>query len=102
MSADPRNQAKGGWVHEDEFRELALQMVADERSEDNERETSFETFLGPKAEESRIITALASVQDFYPGKLHDSTLDNGHHAAQAPGEVRRSSEDCIERQSSSS
>lgn len=83
MSADPRNQAKRGWVHEDEFRELALQIAADERSEDNEKEPSFETFLVPNGEKLNVRTALASVQDFYPDRLNDSTLDGRPLAPQA-------------------
>lgn len=78
MSADPRNQAKGGWVHEEEFRELALRITADERSEDNGRETSFENFLGPDVDKANIKTALTSVQDFYPDTLKYSNLDNYH------------------------
>lgn len=87
MSADPRNQTKGGWVHEDEFRELALQIAADERSEDNEKEPSFETFLGPNGTKSIVRTALASVQDFYPDRLNDSTLDGRPLVPQASDEA---------------
>ncbi|KAJ5153258.1 DNA polymerase zeta catalytic subunit [Penicillium canariense] len=86
MSADPRNQSRAGWVHEDEFRELALQLVADERLEDNAKETSFETFLAPDAEKENIKTALASVEDFYPDKLNGSTLDRHHRISQAADE----------------
>jgi DNA polymerase zeta len=88
MSADPRNQAKGGWVHEDEFRELVLQIAADERSEDNERDTSFESFLSPDSEKANIKTALTSVQDFYPDRLHESTLNDRYHARQDVDEAK--------------
>ncbi|KAJ5459841.1 DNA polymerase zeta catalytic subunit [Penicillium daleae] len=88
MSADPRNQAKGGWVHEEEFRELAHQIAADEESEHNGRGTSFETFLGSDTEKTNIKTALTSVQDFYPDRLNDSTLDNHNRASQAFDETK--------------
>ncbi|OOQ81567.1 putative DNA polymerase zeta catalytic subunit [Penicillium brasilianum] len=88
MSADPRNQAKGGWVHEDEFRELVLQIAADERSEDNERHTSFESFLSPDSEKANIKTALTSVQDFYPDRLHESTLNGRQYERQDVDEAK--------------
>lgn len=78
MSADPRNQSKGGWVHEDEFRELALQTAEDERQADNEKEVSFETFLGSEDKENEIKTALSSVEDFYPDKLQQLPLGAQH------------------------
>jgi len=31
MSADPRNDSKGGWIHEEEFREMIDQLVSEER-----------------------------------------------------------------------
>lgn len=82
MSADPRNQSKGGWIHEDEFRELALQIVEDERQANDEKDVSFETFLGSEETGNEIQTALSSVEDFYPDKLQQPFL--AAHHPQAP------------------
>lgn len=78
MSADPRNPSKGGWVHEDEFRELALQIAEDERQTDGEKDVSFETFLGSEETGNQIQTALSSVEDFYPDKLQKLSLGTHH------------------------
>lgn len=78
MSADSRNQSKGGWIHEDEFREMALQMAEDERQADGERHTSFQTFLGGSERANDFKTALCSVEDFYPDKLRTSELGAIH------------------------
>lgn len=78
MSADPRNQSKGGWIHEDEFREMALQMAENERQADGEQDASFQTFLGANEHANDVKTALSSVEDFYPDKLQTSKLNASH------------------------
>ncbi|KAF7718768.1 Uncharacterized protein PECH_004245 [Penicillium ucsense] len=87
MSADPRNQSKGGWVHEDEFRRLALQIAADEKAEDNGKPTSFETFLGHDHEKGDVKTALASVEDFYPDRIVHSALRPAQPVSRGPGDT---------------
>ncbi|KAJ5154574.1 C4-type zinc-finger of DNA polymerase delta [Penicillium coprophilum] len=69
MSADPRNQSKGGWIHEEEFREMACQLVADEKHEDSKKDTTFETFLDTDYQAKDVKTALDSVEDFFPDKI---------------------------------
>lgn len=76
MSADPRNQSSGGWVHEEEFREMEAQLAANERHNDDNKETSFETFLDTKVLAETVKTALDSVEDFFPNKIGTSTFDN--------------------------
>ncbi|KAJ5766849.1 uncharacterized protein N7511_004465 [Penicillium nucicola] len=73
MSADPRNQSRGGWIHEEEFREMASELIANEKREDGNREISFETFLDIEDQEKNVKTTLDSVEDFYPGKIGVST-----------------------------
>ena len=75
MSADPRNQAKGGWIHEDEFHEMALQIASDEKRKDNGQNTSFETFLNHERSAIDVKTALDSVEDFYPDKISKSNFE---------------------------
>ncbi|KAJ6111935.1 hypothetical protein N7523_007996 [Penicillium sp. IBT 18751x] len=72
MSADPRNQSKGGWVHEDEFQELASQLAEEERRADGDTNISFESFTNFEKEQEWVQTALNSVEDFYPDRLDKS------------------------------
>ncbi|KAJ5594294.1 C4-type zinc-finger of DNA polymerase delta [Penicillium hispanicum] len=85
MSADPRNQSRGGWVHEDEFYELALRTAENEKCEDDGRDASFEDILDTDQHAENIKTALSSVEDFYT--LTDSTEDLYH--PQAPHEANQ-------------
>lgn len=78
MSADPRNQAKGGWVHEDEFQELATLIAEDERQADGDTEISFESFQNRKEAQEMVQTALTSVEDFYPDRLDKSNHSFRH------------------------
>ncbi|CAG8922284.1 unnamed protein product [Penicillium salamii] len=79
MSADPRNQSRGGWVHEEEFREMEARLAADEKRDDNNTETSFETFLHRRDLAENVKTALDSVEDFFPDKVGASTFDDAYH-----------------------
>ncbi|KAJ5296921.1 uncharacterized protein N7443_007814 [Penicillium atrosanguineum] len=72
MSADPRNQSKGGWVHEDEFQELVFQIAEEEQRADGDTEISFETFSNVNKVQEMVQTALNSVEDFYPDRLDRS------------------------------
>ncbi|KAJ5998886.1 hypothetical protein N7451_006696 [Penicillium sp. IBT 35674x] len=76
MSADPRNKSKGGWIHEDEFREMADQIAADERHRDNDTDTGLDTFLTTDKHVADIKTALSSVEDFFPQRF-DKTVSHG-------------------------
>ncbi|KAJ5114749.1 hypothetical protein NUU61_000508 [Penicillium alfredii] len=78
MSADPRNKSAGGWVHEEEYREMALHTAAEERREDKEKDVSFETFLDLNEYERNVKTVLDSVEDFYPDRVDNSTFDTRH------------------------
>ncbi|KAJ6114818.1 hypothetical protein N7486_000596 [Penicillium sp. IBT 16267x] len=76
MSADPRNKSKGGWIHEDEFREMADQIAADERHRDNEKDTCFDTFLSTDEHAANVKTALNSVEDFFPERFDQCAFGN--------------------------
>ncbi|KAJ5769130.1 C4-type zinc-finger of DNA polymerase delta [Penicillium odoratum] len=75
MSADPRNKSKGGWIHEDEFREMAEQIAADEKHRDDEKDASFEKFLSTDKHAAMVKTALSSIEDFFPERFDQSTFD---------------------------
>ncbi|KAJ6085618.1 hypothetical protein N7499_005247 [Penicillium canescens] len=83
MSADPRNQSRGGWIHEEEFREMASQLAANEKRKDGNKETSFETFLDIDEQAKNVKTALDSVEDFYPKKFGASNFDKSHYRGPA-------------------
>jgi DNA polymerase zeta len=76
MSADARNQSRGGWIHEEEFREMEARLAANERNDDDNKDISFETFLEAKEMGENVKTALDSVEDFYPNKAGTSTFDH--------------------------
>ena len=97
MSADSRNQAKGGWVHEDEFQKLAFEIAKEEQRADGDTEISFETFSNVKKGQEMVQTTLESVKDFYPDRLDKSKqsfCQDGDEVAQiaVDGDLARSSQ----------
>lgn len=69
MSADPRNIDKGGWIHEEEFRELVRGLVEEEKSSEGANTVQFEDFVKPNEREAQVQTVLASVEDLFPENL---------------------------------
>jgi DNA polymerase zeta len=76
MSADPRNQYKGDWIHEEEFREMASQLVANEKEQDHNKIVTLENFLSAEDHAKYVKTALDSVEDFFPDKIGGLTFDS--------------------------
>ncbi|KAJ5965670.1 C4-type zinc-finger of DNA polymerase delta [Penicillium waksmanii] len=76
MSANSRDQTRAGWVHEDEFHEMARQIALAEKEDAEEKDTSFEKFLDPNQYEKNVKTSLSSVEDFYPDKIDSFTMEN--------------------------
>lgn len=70
MSADPRNDSKGGWVHEEEFREMINELANSERKARGGGELSFDSFGSQGDKDDGVQTVFESVQD-----LFHSTLD---------------------------
>ncbi|CRG82888.1 DNA polymerase zeta subunit [Talaromyces islandicus] len=68
MSASQRDQAKAGWIHEEEFHEKLLNLVKEEAKDPTEP-ISFDNFVKKDASENAVPSALASVEDLYPQKL---------------------------------
>ncbi|KAF2741562.1 hypothetical protein EJ04DRAFT_571630 [Polyplosphaeria fusca] len=73
MSADPMATSKGGWIHEEEFRELIEELIQQEK--DNKAIRTFDTFIKPVHNESHIRTAVESVEDLYPGNIKTLGVD---------------------------
>ncbi|CAI7665772.1 unnamed protein product [Penicillium manginii] len=76
MSANSRDQSRAGWVHEDEFHEMARQIALAEKEDAEEKNTSFEEFLDTNQYEKNVKTSLSSVEDFYPDKIVSFTMYN--------------------------
>lgn len=72
MSADMRNTKAGGWIHEEEYRELIEQLIIEERR--GEGEARFDGFVKPIAGQERIKTAIESIEDLYPEVLSTQQL----------------------------
>ncbi|KAF1966944.1 DNA polymeras-like protein zeta catalytic subunit [Bimuria novae-zelandiae CBS 107.79] len=72
MSADTRSSSKGGWIHEEEYRERLKQLVQDECQ--HARVVDHATLTKPAEGEAYIQTALESVEDFYPGRMESHLL----------------------------
>jgi DNA polymerase zeta len=78
MSADPRNNSKGGWIHENEFREMIDQLVSEERKARGGGDISFEAFEAGKETKDDIPTVLESVVDLFHDTLVSRWASNGH------------------------
>ncbi|KAF2022180.1 hypothetical protein BU24DRAFT_488449 [Aaosphaeria arxii CBS 175.79] len=66
MSAESRSE-KGGWIHEDEFRQVLAKLIRDERLE--EPKPSFDSFVKQQEGEDAIKTATESIEDLFPENL---------------------------------
>lgn len=69
MSADARSTQKGGWIHEDEYREMLNGLVQAERTGSNDKPLGFDDFVKPASLEGRVKTSLDSVEDLFRENL---------------------------------
>ncbi|KAF2723681.1 hypothetical protein K431DRAFT_282779 [Polychaeton citri CBS 116435] len=69
MSADPRNDQKGGWIHEDEFREMVEELAKQERVMRGDLDISFDTFTKEHIETDGVQTTLESVEELFQNRL---------------------------------
>jgi DNA polymerase zeta len=72
MSADPRNTAKGEWIHEEEYRGLVAGLIQEEQK--GKTETQFHNFVKPLAGQDLLRTAVESIEDLYPENLVSQQL----------------------------
>lgn len=75
MSADPRSNNDGGWIHEEEFREMVVQCATEEKRQSGGKEVNFENFLKKNPFEDSVKTALESIEDLFPEKLEQSSFE---------------------------
>ncbi|KAF3004025.1 DNA polymerase zeta [Curvularia kusanoi] len=81
MSADPRSTEKGGWIHEEEYRELVMDLIKDEKEHTDD--VSFGTFVKATPGLDKIKTTVESVEDLYPENLWDQLLDDDEEEPEA-------------------
>lgn len=86
MSADARNHEKGGWIHEEDYRQKVLDIVMDEKRDSDDHDLSFDNFVSTKPFDSEIQTALQSVEELFPQQLEEWTLKGTgtQHAGEIP------------------
>ncbi|TKA73466.1 hypothetical protein B0A55_05950 [Friedmanniomyces simplex] len=69
MSADPRNDSAGGWIHEGELRDLVDELAREERKARGGGDLSFESFIGPRQKDDGVQTVLESVEELFHDRL---------------------------------
>ncbi|KZM19879.1 DNA binding [Ascochyta rabiei] len=74
MSADPRNTDRGGWIHEDEYRELVSNLIEEEKK--HRDEVTFGTFVKEVPGQEGLRTTVESVEDLYPENLSIQQMNN--------------------------
>ncbi|QIW98811.1 hypothetical protein AMS68_004329 [Peltaster fructicola] len=90
MSADPRNDSKGGWIHEDEFREMVEELAKQEKQMRGGDDITFDSFVAQATDDDNVQTIFASVGELFQDKLMeafttaDPADDTGLYGTQAP------------------
>lgn len=69
MSADPRKTGPGGWVHEQEFRDMVETVCNEEDQRNAQGKPSFDNFVKVPPLEPVVRSALQSIEELYPGNL---------------------------------
>ena len=69
MSADPRNIDKGGWIHEEELREVVEELAAQEKKAREGHDVEFERVLSQKGDDSGVQTVLEGVEELFQERL---------------------------------
>ncbi|KAK5114206.1 hypothetical protein LTR85_010271 [Meristemomyces frigidus] len=71
MSADPRSDSKGGWIHEEEFREMVEEIAGQEKKARGGGDITFESFGRQKGkiEDDGVQTVLESVEELFHDRL---------------------------------
>ncbi|KAL5332832.1 hypothetical protein BJX70DRAFT_97060 [Aspergillus crustosus] len=67
LSADPRMNSQGDWVHRDEFEILVHRIAAEERHQDSDQDATLEGLLIETPFANDVKTAMESIGDFFPG-----------------------------------
>ena len=73
MSTDSRRHSDGGWIHEEEFREMVFQAAEEERKDSADKDLNFQNFIQKTPFEESIKTTSESIEDFFPDRLEQSS-----------------------------
>lgn len=73
MSVGPRKNSDGGWIHEEEFREMVFQSAEEERRNSAGEHVNFQNILRKCPFEENVKTATESIEDFFPDRLEQSS-----------------------------
>ncbi|KAF2856840.1 DNA polymeras-like protein zeta catalytic subunit [Plenodomus tracheiphilus IPT5] len=93
MTADPRNTDKGGWIHEEEYRELVKGLIQEERRQKGDS-VRFETFVKQTEDLEHIKTAVQGIEDLYPENLVSQELPDG--VPELPGTLQEKRDALLE------
>ncbi|KAK4555284.1 DNA polymerase zeta [Recurvomyces mirabilis] len=69
MSADPRNESEGGWIHEEELRGMVDELAKEERKAMGGAGVKFEDFIRPEQMEDAVQTCLESVEELFQERM---------------------------------
>ena len=69
MSADPRNDSDGGWIHEAENRELVDELAKQERKSRGDTDIDFESFANLQSQQDGVQTVLESVEELFQARM---------------------------------
>ncbi|KAF1344953.1 hypothetical protein BDV97DRAFT_362890 [Delphinella strobiligena] len=83
MSADSRNVDKGGWIHEEEFRQTIEELVKNER-ENEGHSLDFDSFVKPVPEPFPVQTTFESIEELFLENLRNPLSG---HLATPPDDV---------------
>ena len=83
MSADPRNDSEGGWIHEEEFREMVNRLAEHEKNSRGGGEISYESFLSQNNQDDGVQTSLESVEEVF----HDNLMARYQDSRRSHGDV---------------
>ncbi|KAK5019573.1 DNA polymerase zeta [Cryomyces antarcticus] len=95
MSADPRNTERGGWIHEEEYRQLVEELVKEEGKSNDGHKLGFDSFVKPHPMEAGIKTTLESVEDLFPENLQSFVAPLDGAAEKLPIEGKIDNEDVV-------
>ena len=69
VSADPRNSQPGGWIHEEEYKEMITRVMKEERDKSDGRRLTFDSFVSKAPFEPQVKTSISSVEDLFSDNL---------------------------------
>ncbi|OJJ78238.1 hypothetical protein ASPBRDRAFT_115220 [Aspergillus brasiliensis CBS 101740] len=66
LSVNPRDISRGGWIHEEEYRQMTAHTVDEEKQDNGGGNVTFDDLLSQKPFAEDVKTAMQSIEDFFP------------------------------------